>query len=151
MSQSLVFRCSGCGAFNRLALLLPERQPICGKCKTDLDTTGSVAEVDEASLARSIGSSPAPVLVDFWAPWCAPCRTFAPVLAAFAREQSGKLVALKVNTEAHQGAGARFGIRTIPTLVLFREGREVDRVSGALPLADLRRFVQLAAFSIPAG
>jgi thioredoxin 2 len=130
---------------NRISLLQPGRELICGKCKADLDATGAPAEVDFPALERAVAASPVPVLVDFWAPWCAPCRSFAPVLDRFAREEAGRFLVLKVDTEAHPDAGARFGIRAIPTLVAFRGGREVDRASGALPPADLRRFATVAA------
>jgi thioredoxin 2 len=133
---------------NRLALLVSERQAVCGRCKDDLDTTGPAAHVDLPGLERAIASSPAPVLVDFWAPWCGPCRAFAPVLEQFAREQAGRFVILKLDTEANPSAGARFDIRAIPTLVLFRNGKEVERVSGALPLEELRRFTAAARFSV---
>jgi thioredoxin 2 len=133
---------------NRLTLVVPDRQAVCGKCKADLDTAGTAAQVDLAALERAVAASPAPVLVDFWAPWCAPCRSFAPVLERFAREEAGRLVVLKLDTEANPQAGARFGIQAIPTLVAFRDGREVERVSGALPLADLRRFAATAALGV---
>jgi thioredoxin 2 len=148
MPTPLHFRCPRCGAFNRISLLVPDRQAVCGRCKSDLDTSGSPEQVDLPALERAIASSPAPVLVDFWAPWCAPCRAFAPVLERFAREQAGRFVVLKLDTEAHAAAGARFGIQAIPTLVAFRDGREVERVSGALPLEDLRRFAGAAAVGV---
>jgi thioredoxin 2 len=133
---------------NRLGLLVPERQPICGRCKADLDTSGAPEPVDAAALDRAVAASPVAILVDFWAPWCAPCRAFAPVLERYAREQAGRVLVLKLDTEAHPDAGARFGIRAIPTLVAFRDGREVQRASGALPLEELRRFGEAAAFAI---
>lgn len=133
---------------NRVALLAAGRQPICGKCKADLDVSGAPAQVDLAGLEKAVSSAPVPVLVDFWAPWCAPCRAFAPTLDRFAREQAGRLVVLKLDTEAHGDAAARFGIQAIPTLAIFRDGRELERVSGALPLDQLRRFVGVAAAGV---
>jgi thioredoxin 2 len=149
MPAPLIFRCPRCGAMNRIALLVPGRQAVCGRCKADLDTSGVAGHVDLAALEAAVESSPAPVLVDFWAPWCAPCRAFAPVLERFAREEAGRIVVLKLDTEAHPAAGARFGVQAIPTLAVFRGGREVERVSGALPLDELRRFVAASALAVP--
>ncbi len=148
MTSPLIFRCPRCGAMNRMSLLVPGREAVCGRCKADLDTSGTAEHVDLAALEGAISSSPAPVLVDFWAPWCAPCRAFAPVLERFAREQAGRFVVLKLDTEAHPAAGARFGIQAIPTLAAFRDGKEVERVSGALPLEELRRFAAAAAVGV---
>lgn len=135
---------------NRVALLAPGREPICGRCKADLDTSGGPTEVDLSGLRAAVADSPVPVLVDFWAPWCAPCRGFAPTLERFAREQAGRLLVLKLDTEAHPDAGAAFGIQAIPTLVAFRGGGEVERVSGALPLDELRRFAAATALGVGA-
>jgi len=133
---------------NRVTLLVPDRQLVCGKCKAGIDAAGAPAHVDLAELERAIARSPAPVLVDFWAPWCAPCRAFAPVLEQFAREQAGRFVVLKLDTDAHPAAGASFAIRAIPTIAVFRDGKEVERFSGALPLDELRRFANAATFSV---
>ncbi len=104
--------------------------------------------VTDADFEKAVLQSELPVIVDFWAPWCAPCRSFAPVLDRFARDEAGRFLVLKLDTEAHADAGARFGIQAIPTLAAFRGGREVERVSGALPLQELRRFAAAAAYGV---
>lgn len=139
--DQLVIRCEGCGTFNRLA---SDRKgtPSCGRCRRELSTEGVPQAVDATGLQRSIASSPIPVFVDFWAAWCGPCRMVAPHVEQLARSYVGRLVVLKVDTEAHPDAAGRHGIRGIPTLAVFRGGHEVGRLTGAVPLAALEALVE---------
>ncbi len=138
-----MYRCSACGAFNRV----PEGhagQPVCGRCKQPLDTSGAPQPVDAAALARAAASSPVPVIVDVWAPWCGPCRAVSPLLDQIAKERRGKVVVLKVNSDESPVPELR--ISAIPTFVAFMGGREVDRKTGALPKHLLDAWIsQLAA------
>lgn len=115
--------------------------PICGRCKSPLPVHGGVTEATEGGLRCLIESSPIPVVVDFWAPWCAPCRSFAPTFESSASRHVGKAVFAKVNTEAEQIAGKNHGIRGIPTLIVFAGGKEVARKSGALDQNSLERWL----------
>jgi len=128
-----MFRCASCGAFNRVPADHPAGAPTCGRCKAALDVSGKPQEVDAQSFERAVASAPVPVLVDFWAPWCGPCRTAAPILEKLGAQLRGRAVFLKVNTDEHPAPSERLGIRGIPTFVLFREGREAARQSGVLP------------------
>jgi thioredoxin 2 len=128
-----MFRCRDCGALNRVPERVPAGSPVCGKCKRALDTSGEPQAVDAAGFASAVRSSPVPVLVDFWAPWCGPCRAAAPMLDALAKSRAGKLLVLKVNTDEQPEVASRFGIRGIPTFVLFANGQEVGRQSGIVP------------------
>jgi thioredoxin 2 len=134
---SKVTTCGGCGQKNRVRAAATGI-PQCGKCGRALPW---VAEVTSADFASVVEESPLPVLVDFWAPWCGPCRIVAPAVEKLAGDLAGKLKVAKVNTDQEPGLGARFGIRGIPTLVLFEKGRERDRVTGALPGPALEQWV----------
>ncbi len=140
-----VYRCAQCGALNRIHEVDGGRRPVCGKCKTSLDVSGAPQGVSGAELARAVKSSPVPVLVDFWAPWCGPCRMVAPTLEAIGRHRAGSLLILKVNSDEHPHASQQHGVRGIPTMVLFRGGREVARQTGALPRHALEGWLAQAA------
>ena len=136
------YRCRNCGAFNRIGS--GTGTPVCGRCKQPLDTTGAPHDVDSAALARAIAASPVPLLVDFWAPWCAPCKVAAPIFDQVARRLAGEVVVLKVDTEANPDAAARHQIRAIPTAALFSRGREQERRMGVQPAPALEAWLRSA-------
>jgi thioredoxin 2 len=133
--------CPHCDGVNRVPAARLSEHPRCGTCHQPL-FSGSPLELDAGRFRRHVESSDLPVLVDFWAPWCEPCRAMAPVFAQAAAQYDTRLRLAKVNTEAQPGLAGQYGIRSIPTLVLFRQGREIDRVSGALPAAQLTAWIQ---------
>jgi thioredoxin 2 len=133
--------CPHCDAVNRLPLDRMADRPTCGKCRDPLFAARPV-ELSSGNFHKHIGRNDIPVVVDFWAPWCGPCKMMAPAFEQAASELEPKARLAKLDTEAQQSVAAEFNIRSIPTIVLFRNGREVARQSGAMGAADIVRWVQ---------
>jgi thioredoxin 2 len=132
--------CPACGTLNRTDLGRLARGPRCGSCRAPLDLARPVA-VDAGSFDAVVNGSDAPVLVDFYADWCGPCRIVAPAVEALARSRAGSVVVLKVDTDRSPALSERLGIRGIPTLIAFRNGRETGRHVGVAQRAQLEALV----------
>ena len=142
-SKGVIVSCPSCGQRNRLALEKLGAETRCGKCQTALAAPGAPVEVpDEAAFDAATTRSTLPVVVDFWAPWCGPCHMVAPELEKVARNAAGRYLVVKLDTDAVPDVGARFGIRSIPTMAVFQGGREIARTSGARPAADIEAFIE---------
>lgn len=136
--------CPRCSAKNRVPVSKLDKSPRCGKCHEELGPIAAPVAIESAADFDALtASSSVPVLVDFWAAWCGPCVALAPELERLARDRAGKALIAKVDTEALPDVAGRFGIRSIPTLILFREGAEATRVSGLMPAEEIARRVGL--------
>jgi thioredoxin 2 len=134
--SALHITCSDCNGVNRVPVARLGQRPVCGRCGHGLEVDRPFA-VSDQTFDTLVGASALPVLVDFWAPWCGPCRTVAPELEQVARQRKGALLVAKLNSDDNPGVSGRLGIRSIPTLALFRGGQEVKRLQGAMPAAQI--------------
>lgn len=140
-AEKLVLACPQCLTANRVPVARLGDDPKCGKCGAPVLEPHPVA-LSDASFDSFIGRNDLPVVVDFWAAWCGPCRMMAPAFEQLAGEMKTEARFAKLDTEAAQGTAARFGIRSIPTMILFREGREIARVSGAMDRRGIRAWIE---------
>jgi thioredoxin 2 len=140
--ETIIARCPACGAKNRIPLVRLSEAPVCGKCRESLKSvigTGLPQEVTDNTFDSHVMAFPGIVLVDCWAPWCGPCKMVAPILDQLAIEYRGRAKIVKLNTDQNPGISSRYGIRSIPTMLIFKNGTQVDRMTGALPKQEIER------------
>ncbi len=146
MSEVLIVACPHCYARNRISREKLGRQAKCGKCGAQFTATDNIlshpVEVTDSTFLQEVLQSPLPVLVDFWAPWCGPCRMVAPVLEELSHEYAGRIKIAKLNTDQNRQTATRFHVQGIPTLLFVKNGEVIDQIVGATPKQELSRRIQ---------
>jgi thioredoxin 2 len=144
--EALLILCPSCGVTNRVPRERVKRgvEAVCGRCKTPLPISFEPVIATDANFASTVERSPLPVLLDLWAAWCGPCRMIASVINQLAEELAGRVRVAKLNIDDNPMTAARFNVRSVPTLLLLRNGREIDRIVGAQSKAEIVRRLQLA-------
>ena len=134
-----VITCPACGTRNRLPPAQPGRKAVCGKCKAPLPADGGPVEVTDATFTSEVEHSNIPVLLDLWADWCGPCHILAPTVDQLAKEMADRVKVGKLNIDENPDTANRFGVRSIPTLLVLKSGKEVDRLVGVQPKQEILR------------
>lgn len=143
--ENLIMRCAKCGTKNRIPKSRLQDNPTCGKCKASLDVSGSQAvpvNVTDQTFNIEVLSFSGPVLVDCWAPWCGPCRMVAPILDELASEYTGQIKIAKLNVDENPMTASQYGIQSIPTMLLFKNGQKVNQLVGAQPKQEIERHIR---------
>ena len=143
--EHLIVTCTKCGVKNRISKTRLGERPICGKCKEPLTVSGvesSPVDVEDQTFNHEVLSHHGPVLVDCWAPWCGPCRMVAPILDQLASEYAGRLKIVRLNTDENPVTASQYGIRSIPTMLLFKNGQLTGQIVGAQPKQEIEKQIQ---------
>jgi len=146
VDQNIMVKCPRCGAKNRVPRERINQRPICGRCKTPLkkaDFPAVPVDITDQTFNREVLSFSGPVLVDCWAPWCGPCRMVGPILVQLASEYAGRLKIAKLNVDENPATASRYGIQSIPTMLLFKNGNHVNTLVGALPRDEIERQLRI--------
>jgi thioredoxin 2 len=138
MTERLV-KCPSCGATNRFPPPQAGKTVVCGKCKTPIDAAAGPIEITDATFAEQVERSPTPVLLDLWADWCGPCHMLAPTIEQLSSELAGRVKVAKLDIDENPHTANRFGVRSIPTLLVLKGGKEVDRLVGVQPKQEIVR------------
>lgn len=143
MTKKTFSYCKKCKSLNKISIeKISSQAPVCGVCQAPLNLHSLVSDVDLEGVLKMIQKSDLPVVIDFWAPWCGPCKVFGPTFERASTLFGGQVVFVKLNTEAHPEASGHFNIRGIPTLAVYKNGKEAGRESGAFPLEQFQAWLQ---------